>query len=124
MSNGRAQVYNAAELMGRIAGDLAEVSQEALERFYLTSCWGVTRTIGEWVKANEVDPIHALLGHWAVTDYGLGCLTNYYPIEARRLWEGEPSYCWEQHMSQKRWVNLADFRNAIAAAREYHASRI
>jgi hypothetical protein len=56
-----------------------------------------------------------------VTGYGVECLTTYYAIDKSRLWEGEGYYGWERHMGQKRWVDIGDFSEAIAAAREYHA---
>jgi hypothetical protein len=57
-------------------------------------------------------------GTWAVTTYGLECLTDPYWIEAARL--SEPY--WSQHMANKTWVLVEDFEPALAAARARHAA--
>lgn len=87
----------------------------------LTNHWGRTKSLAEWLDAMDISEVYSLHGEWAVTNYGLECVTHYYAIEASRLWQGEGYYPWEQHMAQKFWVDLADFCDAIAAAREYHA---
>ena len=86
----------------------------------LTGFDGKTRTVKEWMKAHEITEVHSRHGDWGVSDYGLECLTTYYPIEASRLWEREEVYGWARHMSEKRWVNLPDFLEALEAAREHH----
>jgi hypothetical protein len=90
-------------------------------RMTLTNAWGVTKTIAEWAEAQEINEIYEILGGWAVTDYGLEYLTQYYPIPKDRLWEGDGYYSWEWHMAQKRWVDPVDFEAALAAARKCHS---
>ena len=88
---------------------------------HLTDSFGRTRTIKEWMGTQEITEVYSRFGDWAVTPYGLECLTNYYPIKSRQLWEKDGStWGWPRHMSEKRWVNLADFREAFDAARMHH----
>lgn len=58
-------------------------------------------------------------GSWAVTKSGVESLTHSYLIEKVRIINEEAGYTWEEHMSQKNWVNMQDFRAAIEFAREY-----
>jgi hypothetical protein len=60
-------------------------------------------------------------GTWAVTIYGVESLQFpfSYPIKKDRINENEGGYTWEKHMSQKDWVNMKDFKQAIDFAREY-----
>ena len=87
---------------------------------HLADSFGRTRTIKKWMKAHEITEVYSRHGDWVVSDYGLECLVTYYPIEASRLWQGDGVYGWPRHMSQKHWVNLADFREALGAARVHH----
>ena len=86
----------------------------------LTDSFGRTRTIKEWMKVHEITEVYSRHGDWAISDYGLECLVSFYPIEASRLWEGDGFYGWPRHMSEKCWVNMADFREAFDAARKHH----
>ena len=70
--------------------------------------------------AGGASPRGSRHGAWAITNYGLECPTTYYPIEAARLWKGQGYYGWERHMSEKVWVNMAHFLDALEAAREHH----
>jgi hypothetical protein len=54
---------------------------------------------------------------WAVTSYGVECLTNSYHIAASRLWEDEKQYGWVRQMAPKIWVDLCDFAEALRIAR-------
>lgn len=87
---------------------------------HLTDSFGRTRTVSEWMEIQEITEVYSRVGDWAVTPYGLECLTQYYPIEGCRLWEKDGFYGWPRHMSEKRWVNIADFREAFDAARMHH----
>lgn len=64
-------------------------------------------------KRYDVAPVHKQFGSWAVTTYGLECLTDQYAIEKSRLAESD----WEYHMSGKTWVLMEDFAAALRAAR-------
>lgn len=86
----------------------------------LTNMLGRTRAVAEWMQEHEVSEVCQRFGDWVVTDFGLECLTNYYPITASRLWDGEDGYPWSLHLEQKTWVNIADFTAALQCAREYH----
>jgi hypothetical protein len=52
---------------------------------------------------------------WAVTGYGVEARDGSYPIRKERLGE----LTWDEHMADKGWVDMADFRAAIAWARDY-----
>jgi hypothetical protein len=74
--------------------------------------------INSFVGEALSEPIHWEGSQWAVTDYGVECRDGTYPIEKRALWMSEPEHSWEEHMSEKDWVDLLDFKRAIAFARE------
>jgi hypothetical protein len=61
---------------------------------------------------------------WAVTTYGLECLTENYAIEKKRLAELRPESTdlsdWPMHMAEKSWVNLYAFIEAFAKAFDFH----
>ena len=65
----------------------------------------------------DLSPIIQRTKYWAVTTYGMECLTSYYPIEANRLWESD----WIDHMKGKDWVDMMDFRKCLKAAQVIHA---
>jgi hypothetical protein len=74
---------------------------------------------------NEIKPpIRFANSQWAVTSYGLECLTSYYPIEAARLTETRPGtrdmYDWPPHMAEKEWVNVPAFIEAFGQALRIH----
>jgi len=58
-------------------------------------------------------------GAWAVTPYGIECLTTYYPIPFHRVEESN----WLRHMRSKTWVNLGDFGAALDFATTLHDQR-
>ena len=45
---------------------------------------------------------------WAVTTYGLECLTEYYVVPKRSLDLSLPAHSLPQHMADKGWVNMPD----------------
>lgn len=53
---------------------------------------------------------------WAVTDYGVECLTRDYCIEKERLTEED----WPLHMAEKPWVDMYDFLYCFYRGRAYH----
>jgi hypothetical protein len=58
-------------------------------------------------------------GSWAVTRYGVESTTTLYPISKDRVHEeNSHGYTWEKHMSQKNWVKMNEFNDAIRYARE------
>jgi hypothetical protein len=66
---------------------------------------------------------------WAVTRYGLECLTTHYPIEASRLGERRPfskgqHLDWPLHLAEKEWLDYAEFADAFRRAVVIHRKRI
>ena len=63
----------------------------------------------------EVSPIIKRFGTWAVTTYGVECLSDKYDFSMDRV--DEPD--WVNHMREtKNWVNMRDFEAALSYARE------
>jgi hypothetical protein len=63
----------------------------------------------------EVSPIIKRFGTWAVTTYGVECLSEKYEFAMARV--DEPD--WIDHMREtKTWVNMRDFEAALSYARE------
>lgn len=60
-----------------------------------------------------VYPVLARFGQWAVTLYGVECLSEPYWIEWDRV--NDPD--WLDHMRRKRWVVMADFAAALDEAK-------
>jgi hypothetical protein len=65
---------------------------------------------------------------WAVTEAGLECLTESYPIDANRLDEttyrdGETLADWIVHMVEKVWIDFDQFIDAYTRALEIHKKR-
>ncbi len=76
------------------------------------------KMIAEAQRRFEVGVVYEQHGTWAVTDYGVECLVQHYPIAKDRLYESEPNHGWMFHMSEKVWVDMGDFGDALVAARE------
>jgi hypothetical protein len=68
-------------------------------------------TICELATRNELPPILFRFGDWAVTTDGLYCLTHDYVIVYQRFHED-----WNEHMSEKTWINMDDFSRAYSTA--------
>lgn len=59
-----------------------------------------------------------LFGSWAVTDYGVECMVEYYPIERARLTTTD----WKQQLLDKSWMTarmMHDLQQALAFAEEH-----
>jgi hypothetical protein len=54
---------------------------------------------------------------WAATQFGVECRDGSYSIPRSQLWEEETEYPWIRHMSEKNWVDLEDFAEALRVAR-------
>lgn len=63
-------------------------------------------------------PIYWTGKQWAVTAYGVELLDGSYFIQKSRLWEGSPNHDWVDHMAEKEWVDIEDFKQALAIARQ------
>jgi hypothetical protein len=62
-------------------------------------------------------PIYWCGRQWAVTRYGIECRDGTYSIAVGRLDEEEAEHGWVMHMSEKEWVDLPDFAEALRVAR-------
>lgn len=71
-------------------------------------------SVPEAMAIHDVSPILRRFGTWAVTEYGVECLTSSYPIEKDRLGESD----WLPHVGQKPWVVYEDFRDALYFAKK------
>ena len=79
-------------------------------------------SVTEAVKRFDVSPVIKRFGTWAVTTYGVECLSSYYPIARYRLNHGSPHYPWERHLAGKVWVVQEDMESALAFGREHHGT--
>jgi rRNA-processing protein FCF1 len=91
--------------------------KKGLGQILIESIGGKLLTLEEAIQSFEIDPIIEIFGTWAVTDYGLECLSTEYPIEKNRLTELD----WVSHMKTKTWVKIFDFIAALEFARKYHS---
>jgi hypothetical protein len=57
-------------------------------------------------------PIYYHNKQWAVTSYGLECLTHSYLIELKRLDEMTNEREWSDHMAEKIWCDIDAFYDA------------
>lgn len=60
---------------------------------------------------------------WAVTKYGIECLTEDYPIERLRLAEKWPNgnlSQWVMHLSEKIWCDIREFTDCLEMGLELH----
>ena len=82
--------------------------------FHTRRGWLTLDEMREWL---EINTIIKLFDTWAVTDYGVECLFEYYPIESKRLRED-----WIDHLTEKNWMTAAmlrDLTKAIDYAKEH-----
>ncbi len=75
---------------------------------------GGQQTIEEIIEDKNISNIIKRFGQWVVTDFGLECLFNYYPIPKDRINED-----WLAHVSDKNWVILEEFKAAYLYAKDY-----
>lgn len=86
----------------------------------------MTAGVGRHKWPNDIEePVHFSNAQWAVTGYGIECLEDPYPIEARRLLEtghrqGITCYDWPVHMAEKCWVDVQAFHEAFVRALDLH----
>jgi hypothetical protein len=67
------------------------------------------------------EPIFWVGTQWSVTTYGVEARNGACVIEKHRLWEDVGGGGWEQHMSEKTWVDMSDLREALSTARAMFA---
>jgi hypothetical protein len=60
---------------------------------------------------------------WAVTGYGVEARDGCYAIKRSDLWDNDLRHGWIMHMTEKLWVDLADFTEALRVARRHHAPK-
>jgi len=83
----------------------------------LRTRWGETISLSEALRRRRISQLIKQFGHWAVTDWGVELLSDYYPIEKTRVHLSN----WEEHIGEKNWCDdemLADFCAAIEFARD------
>lgn len=68
----------------------------------------------------DVDRIIKRFGTWAVTDYGVECLTTNYAIPKDRLGESD----WKKHMCGKTWIVAEDVCDSLDYAKAHFARRV
>ncbi len=61
-------------------------------------------------------------GQWAVTVFGVENLTGPASYDISKAALGHP--WWVDHMADKRWVNVNDFREALSFAREHFGIKV
>jgi hypothetical protein len=98
-------------LTPQISANLDQDSGEEITLFPSSE----TITLDEALQRFEVSPIIKRYGTWAVTTYGVECLSNKYYFEMDRV--DEPD--WVPHMREKHWPIMPDFEAALSYAREY-----
>ena len=62
-------------------------------------------------------PVHWTGKQWAVTAHGIEARDGRYSIAGQRAWEETLGHGWIEHMSEKDWVDLHDFAEALRIAR-------
>ena len=85
----------------------------------VTTIHGEVISVEDAIKRFEVHPIIQRFGTWAVTTYGVECLSVYYGFEFGRVKETD----WISHMRSKKWVIVDDFVNAFQFARQLQERR-
>jgi hypothetical protein len=67
-------------------------------------------------------PVYWRGRQWAVTGFGIEQINSGCPylIEKTNLVDRVPNHTWIDHMAEKEWVDLHDFREALAQARKIH----
>jgi len=79
---------------------------------------GGQKTLKEVMEEKDIANIIQRFGQWVVTDFGLECLYNYYPIQKERINED-----WLSHLSDKNWVNMEEFEAAYLFAKNHFSKQ-
>ena len=74
---------------------------------------GTTTKVLHMAERMLMGEIIKTFGLFAVTTLGIECLSHSYLIENIRI----PDEDWHSHMSEKSWINVDDFSNALAFAK-------
>jgi hypothetical protein len=78
-----------------------------------------------WIIEQLDTPIHYINGQWAVTGYGIKCITSPYEIKKADLadarWLDATMPQWPRHMAKIGWVNTDKFLDAFEAALKAHS---
>ena len=78
----------------------------------------VTTVVAQAEYLDLQDRILKVFGLFAITEAGIECLDHEYYIENSRLNEID----WVSHMEDKLWVNIEDFKKALAYAKSRYKS--
>jgi hypothetical protein len=77
-----------------------------------------------WIIEQLDMPIRYINGQWAVTGYGIECITSPYEIKKADLadarWGDATMPQWPRHMAKINWVNTDKFLDAFEAALKAH----
>jgi hypothetical protein len=78
-----------------------------------------------WIIEQLDMPIHYINGQWAVTGYGIECITSPYEIKKADLadarWLDATMPQWPRRMAKIEWVNTDKFLDAFEAALKAHS---
>lgn len=83
----------------------------------LDSPWGPQSTARVKRRGDRLSKMFWKGEQWAATKYGVECRDGCYAIDRKRLWEDDTVHSWIMHMSEKCWVDLEDFAEALRVAR-------
>jgi len=73
------------------------------------------RSIVAAANVLDLSPLVRRFRQWAITEDGLDCLSLSYSIPSDRLYETD----WVDHMRRKTWIDIDDFKEAYAVAKQY-----
>ena len=75
---------------------------------------GITCSIQEAANYLDIPEIIERYGSWAICADGVYSLYTKYFVEKSRFDESD----WVEHLSEKTWINIDDFKNAFTKAKE------
>jgi len=72
------------------------------------------------VRGERLSKILYRNNQWAVTVFGIECLDGTYTIKKDAIKTVHPNYSWRKHMSEKMWVEIEEFIDALKMAMKIH----
>lgn len=60
---------------------------------------------------------------WAVTGYGIEKLDGRYAIKRSDIWEAHGAWTIVNHMEEKGWVDMSDFKTALRIAKIFFPNK-
>lgn len=99
--------------VSKVVRDLAATDPDLYSQ-QIADIHGKERMLVRWAEIMDIGrPILYRAGVWVVTEFGVECLILPYPIAKERL----NTQDWVEHVSDKTWVNRADFQSAFNEAK-------